>query len=117
MPLVRRQGNVVFEKFALFDKCYTARQDGEQFDDEGNELYDASSGGGGAIYHHVKGTMTFLDGLTMTNNTADSYVSNDALNILQTRRNRWGARSPETKACTPSSRNITTECPFTHTDV
>ena len=66
---------MTFEKFALFENCYTAGQDGVQYNEEGNELYDASSGGGGAIYHHVKGTMTFLGGLNMTDNTADSYVS------------------------------------------
>ena len=74
---------MTFEKFALFENCYTAAQDGQQYDEEGNSLYDASSGGGGAIYHHVKGTMTFLNGLNMTDNTADSYVSGVVLKIPQ----------------------------------
>ena len=72
---------MTFEKYVRFENCYNERQDGEQTDEEGNILYDASSGGGGAIYNHVKGTMTFLDGLNMTGNTADAYVSGVALNF------------------------------------
>ena len=38
-------------------------------------MYHGSSGGGGAVYHHAKGTMHFMGKLTMTNNDAYVYVS------------------------------------------
>lgn len=78
MPFLSLQGNVTFDTFALFENYYTSAQDGQQYDEEGNDLYDASSGDGRAIYHHMKGTITFFVGLNMTGNTgntADSYVS------------------------------------------
>lgn len=41
----------------------------------GEIVHDASSGGGGAVYHHAEGAMRFMGKLTMTENDADVYVS------------------------------------------
>ena len=41
----------------------------------GEIVHDASSGGGGAVYHHAKGAMRFMGKLTMTENDAEVYVS------------------------------------------
>ena len=38
-------------------------------------MYSASSGNGGAVHHHVKGTMHFMEKLTMIDNDAYVYVS------------------------------------------
>lgn len=73
---------MTFETSALFDNCPTVGQDVQEYDEEDNSLYDASSGGRSAIYQQAKGTVTCLDDLNMTDNNADIYVSAGALNDL-----------------------------------
>ena len=69
------QGTLTFEKDATFSRCYNQQVSGKAFNEAGEEVHDASSGGGGAVYHHAKGTMHFMGKLAMTNNEAYVFVS------------------------------------------
>lgn len=42
--------------------------------ESGGYDHEASSGGGGAVYHHANGTMYFMGKLTITDNEAYVYV-------------------------------------------
>lgn len=84
------QGTLTFEKDATFVRCFNEQVRGEAESIGGEEVYDASSGGGGAVYHHTKGAMHFMGKLTMTDNEAYGNVS--VLRACEGRTRRSGHR-------------------------